>query len=183
MKNLHLGLVFLLLAGVPVRADDTQIDLVNPGFEDGLNGWDANGGDNMSGATEEAAHSGKMGLEVIDTDDSKGSSLSSNHIAVKPGEVYEVHFWAKNISGSGTKVYLQFVGADGSKLTDISDAMDNTKKINIIALSIPSKTTDWQPFSLQGPAPDGATALYIWVHTSVKGSSTTYLDDFTLYKK
>ena len=160
----------------------TPVPIQNPGFEDGMTGWDSTGDNSMGSATGEAAHAGKLGLCINDADPTKGSSVASQKISVQPGEVYEVHFWAKNISGNGTKVYLQFLDAADAKVTDITDPASPSQHINVISLTVPSETADWKAFSLQGTAPDGAAKMYIWIHSGVKAQAVTYFDDFTLTK-
>ncbi len=183
LLRLTVGLLACFACASPAHAGDEPIRLKNPGFESALDGWfPAKGDMNMSAASPEAPHTGNMGLRVTDTDNKRGSSMASAKFDAKADATYEVRFWARSISGSGVSVYLQFLDAAGTKLTDLDDPHGGSERVNVIKVNVPPKTTDWQQFTLRGVAPKDAASVYIWVHSSTNGVGVADLDDFELVK-
>ncbi len=73
-------LAFTVLLALPACAQNENAStVVNPGFEDGANGWLIK--DAMSTVVPEAAHDGKMGLRISNQDPVGGSSVFSSKLA------------------------------------------------------------------------------------------------------
>src|SRR5690348_4243662 len=76
-----------------IHASTNDANLVtNPGFEDGLSGWDVSFSNTVAEITYDAA-SGAKALRV------KASSQEQT-VAVQPGKSYKLTFWGKITSGS-----------------------------------------------------------------------------------
>ncbi len=162
----------LLLAAGPATKP-AAMKLVNPSFEDGLTGWDNKGDNGMSVLSAEAAKDGKQGVRVTDDTDASGSSLYSAPLPAKAGTTYSLTFQSRVVEGErGMTVYLQFLDVDGKLLTRRADN-------NEITVSV--RGSEWKPYSVNGVAPENATRVRIWIHTSsgAKGLKVD-LDDFKL---
>lgn len=148
------------------------LNLENPGFENGLNGWVVLEKDlpaPMSEATAEAVREGAMGLRVDDKDRQYGSSLVSQPVPVEPGKSYRVSFFARGASNKAA-VYMRF--------QDSSRKVMNPNSMPTAAVNQPG--SDWHSYSVTAVAPDGAATLAIWVHSWSGAVGVIDFDDFTV---
>lgn len=141
-------------------------EISNPGFELELNDWTLRSDRNMSGTTEEAARTGKVGLRVTDEDTTAGSGLFSLPVGITPGTKYELSCWAKGVSGSGgVGLYLRFLN-EQEKLV---------KKEKFVAM--PSEVKEWKRYFVVDTAPEGAVMAQIWIHSFAKDTPVLDIDD------
>ena len=146
------------------------IDLKNPGFEDGLTGWtQLEKGVPMSTISPDAAHEGKAGLHVEDTDRQLSSSFASASIPAQPGKTYRVTFFARTTAAGKCGVYLRF--HDASRQV-IKSGEPPSVRIDTVG--------EWHPYTLESVAPEGTAALSIWVHSWGGATCSVDLDDFAL---
>lgn len=144
-------------------------EISNPGFELELNDWTLRSDRNMSGTTEEAARSGKVGLRVTDEDTTAGSGLFSLSVGIEPGTKYELSCWARGVSGSGgVGIYLRFLN-EQEKLV---------KKEKFVAM--PSEAKEWKRYTITDTAPEGAVMAQIWIHSFAKDTPVLDIDDIDL---
>jgi hypothetical protein len=146
--------------------------LTNPGFEEGLLGWDATNDGAMSSVVPIAAHRGSLGLRVVDTSPSAGSSIHSAYLPISSGKKYEVRFWARIAEGDGIGVYLRFYDAKRTLLT--TAASGETR------IAIPRNTPAFRLFSHQAEAPAEAAFVRIWIHSFNSGQPVADFDEFSL---
>lgn len=142
----------------------------NPGFEKDLSDWAAAAYDHdMSQASSEAAHSGKLGLRVKDEDPKYSSSLESLPAEATPGQKYEVTFWARTVAGEGdVAVSLRFCDDKGKALQKKAPK------------AMVQKAPEWKQYTITGIAPPGTAAFLIWIHTAAPEPVTADLDDFEI---
>ena len=170
MRFVRFGVVWLILGTVCYA--EKPLLLVNGDFEAGLEGWSCGDG-GMSGAVAEAAHGGKLGLRVTDTDPARGSSLRSSAVTVMPGKAYALRFWARTVDGNGPGVYFQFFDA-------AQKSLNRSELRNEIILAVPSSQKKWKQFTLCARAPENAAVLTVWVHAFNRSRGVGDLDDFAL---
>lgn len=158
---------FLLLFGAWAFVEVHAQTVSNPGFEEDLTDWEASFDYEMSGASAEAARTGKLGLRVVDASPTQGSGLESLPLEVDPGQTIETTFWARRVEGSGTlKVSLRFFDGSGKRLQKQPPSV--TVK----------DTPFWTQFSLTGIAPEEAVAFGIRIESAPLEEGTFDLDDF-----
>lgn len=138
-------------------------ELPNGGFETGLSQWDASGDNGMSVASGSAAHSGGQGLRVSDASTSLGSSLASARFPAQPGWTYQVRYWARQTSGSGIAVYLQFFDA-------------NLQQLASPLKQLPAEPA-WREYTLRADAPAGTAFVRVWLHSYAAAQVTADFDD------
>jgi hypothetical protein len=151
-----------------------SLDLPNPGFEEELSSWTVSSQDNgMSQVSPEAARNGAAGLRVDDQNSEFGSSLFSSALPATAGQKYAVRFWARNVSGEGLAVYLIFFDAQNRYLNKQELGNENL-------LMIPRDSLEWEQFSVEGVAPDGAATVKVWIHSFTKNQVVAEVDDLTV---
>lgn len=171
--NLPTSCVLSVFLGVALSAE-TLLDLPNSGFEDGETGWTIPAGEGMSDIVPEAARTGELGLRVVDTSNTLGSSCRSMPVPVEPGKTYLLRFWARSPDGSGgVGVYLQFHDANGRML-------NTPQRRNELIVAVEGAARDWQEFTLAGEAPEDSVAVTVWVHSFNGAIGQAHLDDFSL---
>ncbi|NMA46871.1 MAG: hypothetical protein GX945_09955 [Lentisphaerae bacterium] len=165
----HLALAILTIPFLIFA--ETQLELTNPGFEQGRDGW--TGETSMSQVIAEAAYEGEFGLRVKDDSDKAGSNFRSQSFPAKPDTAYALRFYARNSGNPGAVgAYLQFFDAAGKMLTA-------PKRYPEIILAVP-RTKDWQAFTLVGKAPAEAASVSIWIHSFNGATGMTDFDNFSL---
>ena len=127
--------------------------------------------DKMSQVNTHPNDPNRYGIEVNDQDEQRGSNVRSKHIAVSAGKTYQLDFDAKQDSGSGIAVYLQFFDTQGKKLAISSEQAE-------ILMVIPPKAADWKSYSLQALAPAGSKTLTVWLHSFNQNKVHAYFDNF-----
>lgn len=156
-----------------VAGSEREIDLENPGFESGLQGWDAGSDRGMSQLSSQAAHRGAYGLRVIDADTENGSSFHSNYLPAAPGRLYQIRFWGRIVNGDGMAVYLRFHDKDRRPL--------NTAELrNENLFFLPKEASSFRQFVLEGTAPAGTVAVRIWLHSITRSVVTADFDEFSV---
>ena len=160
----------LLVCLVGVVWAETPLPLANAGFEDGEVGW-TDLSPPFATVSAESARSGKLGLRVTDDSKTQGSTVRSAKIPVTAGRHYAVRFWAKMLRRQGVGVYVEFWDEKGRILT-------TQARGNLNVLGLPARATDWRQFTIAAQAPEGATALTVWIHSFNASITTVDLDDF-----
>ncbi|MBI4979639.1 MAG: carbohydrate binding domain-containing protein [Spirochaetes bacterium] len=143
-----------------------SLTLVNPGFENGLTGWDASKDNSMSTAAAEAAQTGKLGLRVTDSSETAGSDLAGQRFACQPGKEYRVSCKSRIVSGKGIGIYIKFADASGK-------GIDESKYMREVPAS-----AEWQTFSYTATAPAGTATACIYIHSYMKAVVTADFDEF-----
>ncbi len=167
----HLLAIALLVP--QVLSAEQKLDLANPGFEDGESSWSiAKNG--ITEITSNAAHTGKLGLRVVDKDTKDGAHATSSAIAAAPGKKYRVTFWARNIEGGTTAVYLLFLDAQ-QKIIQIPEHSGGIKT------DVASDASAWKQYSLIATAPADTAYVKVWIHSGITSLVTTDVDDLELY--
>ena len=131
--------------------------LTNPGFESGLTGWNADGG-NVTIST--AAHSGTKAAKIGGT----GYGSVGFILPTTPGTAYTAKAWAKYTGSSNRAVQLRFLNASWVTLPG--------------AASQQISATSYTEYTLTGTAPAGAA--YVYVIASKDGNGSIEVDDFCL---
>jgi hypothetical protein len=138
-------------------------ELPDGGFETGLGAWDTSDDNGMSVASGSAAHGGAQGLRVSDTSTSLGSSLDSSLFPAQPGWTYQVRYWARQTSGSGIAVYLQFFDA-------------NQQQLASPLKQLPAEP-EWREYTLRADAPAGTAFVRVRLHSYTAAQVTADFDD------
>ncbi|AHF89122.1 heparinase [Opitutaceae bacterium TAV5] len=145
--------------------------LANPGFEDGLTGWQANASDKgRSQASPAAARTGRFGLLVEDRSTTDGSDLFSEKIPARPGAGYELSFWGNTREGEGLGVYLVFYDDGGKRL------LPPERFYRLI----PAQGEGWARRVLPAIAPEKTASMAIRIHSFNQAQIVAWLDDFDL---
>jgi hypothetical protein len=155
-----------------VRAAD-GLALVNPGFEEGMEGWTLSKEDSGAGLSQvsgEAAHTGANGLRVTQDDQGPGSWAQSTRVAVTGGKSYRLGFWARCVEESGIGVWVQYFNADKKPILQKPD----------IAYQVPQKPGDWKEHQLDLTVPPETAWISFAVHSYSKRPCLADFDDFTL---
>lgn len=141
----------------------------NPGFESDFGNWDLAGDGGMSQVVNNpsGAHGGSKYMRVTDASGTGGSWARGEPFLVQPGKTYRVAAWAKNVSGSGAGLYIQFFNASGSEIAGSSGNV-----------TVPSSATNWTQVSVSKVAPAGAVTSKACVHSYNASIVTAEFDDF-----
>jgi len=151
----------------------TLLALTNPDFELGLTGWDYERDNRMSQPSPHAAKSGGFGLRVKDADSTRGSSVLSDFIPVRPEARYYMGWWARINQGHGIAVYLRFYDARKRELT-------SEKNKTEIKRVIPTEEADFRQYSLEADALRQSAFVRIWIHSFTADQVVADFDDFVL---
>ncbi|MBC8106627.1 MAG: carbohydrate binding domain-containing protein [Anaerolineae bacterium] len=170
MMYLQLLSAILMFAEPTTAPADEESLVTNGNFEGGVNGWI--GKDNgMSQVKPEAAHGGQLGLRVSDESADKGSSFGSRPVPATVGRTYLVRAWAREMSGSGGAIHIQFFDASGKQLTKLELKNDILVKI---------KGGEWKQYTLRGTAPAETAKVRVWIHTLTPSKTIVDVDDVSL---
>jgi len=152
-------------------ASDTFLPLSNPGFEQGLVGWNvAENMSPMSRVEAVSAHEGKAGLRITDADPVNGSSVTSIPLTVAPGRHYRLTFWARSLDQSvNCGAYLCFRDNLGKPLAGAATAN----------VSRPGNA-EWEQVEITAVAPVGSATVEIWIHSYGTTTGSWDIDDFSL---
>lgn len=160
-------------AATPVQAHDEDVHavpLVNPGFEDGMEGWTVETASPEASVVEDAARQGGGGLQMEDTSKTSPTAVVSTRFPVEPGRAYRMTFYGRRLSGNGISVYLRFLDTKGMYLNPWPDSTDQ------IGVDSP----DWKSYSVTAIPPVGATTVDIKVGSYNWSTAFAQFDDFTL---
>ncbi|HEY1169843.1 MAG TPA: carbohydrate binding domain-containing protein [Verrucomicrobiae bacterium] len=125
--------------------------LTNPGFESNFTGWDTTADGGMSSAVAAAAYAGTKGLRVIDGVTNAGSSVASVNFPAEAGKNYQVRYRAKNVSGSGIGMYIQFFNSGGTNIGQQVQGLGTS--------------TSWAAYTLNAVAPANTVSVRVWIHS------------------
>jgi len=176
MKNCAFPVLALLLCSVlPVLAvrAEPPLELTNPGFESGLEGWTLSKEDSGAGLSQtsaEAARTGTNGLRVKQDADGPGSWAQNARVPVTAGKSYRVSFWSRCIEESGIGVWVQFFDADRKPIPQKPD----------VALQVPQKAREWTEYHLDVTAPENAAFITLAIHSYSHRACLADFDDFSL---
>jgi hypothetical protein len=159
----------VLIAG-RVQAE-TPLEFPDAGFEE-RSGWSPISAP-MAALHEDAAHTGTIGLRIVDKSRKMGSNVRSAHLPVSAGASYAVRFWAKAVSQAGVAVYADFFNADRKMVTTQAAR-------NQITFTVPGSQKTWKRFTLVARAPENAATLTLWVHSYNGAVASADFDDFSV---
>lgn len=170
MMYLRLLSAILMLAEPTTAATDEESIITNGDFERGVDGWISK--DNgMSQVKPEAAHAGQLGLRVSDGSADIGSSFGSRLVPAIVGKTYTLRAWAREMSGSGGAIHIQFFDASGKQLTKLELKNDILVKVS---------GGEWKHYTLRGTAPAETAKVRVWVHTLTPAKAIVDVDDVSL---
>jgi hypothetical protein len=164
---------FVLAASTSAASSETAVDqlLPNPGFEQSFAGWLVSENNaSMSTVVPAGAYEGKLGLRIIDSDTTNGSSVESTPLPAVPGHRYLVRFKVRSLQRSNScGVYVRFRNASGKFLP------------NAPTTSVPSQPAPtWDQVELDALAPPEATEVSLWIHSYGSTTGSWDMDDFAL---
>jgi hypothetical protein len=160
----------------PVAAEDSEpLPLVNPGFEQDLEGWSLERANEENvQVTAEAAASGEKGLHLKDTDSNRGYRVVSSPLEVQPGMAYSVTFQGLSTGAAGgIGVEMIFRGYGGETLQPVN-----------IPRFWPAVTIN--PMSaftghrIKAIAPEGASSMVVVIRSFSGPGAEVMLDDFAV---
>ncbi len=162
MKTI-LPIIFIFVAAL--AGAESPNTLPNPGFEDGDKMWSF--GDMTSKIMPEAAHEGKNGLRVGDTEyNADPGSVTSARLLVKPGSEVKLSFWAKGKAKS-SGAYLYFYDSNGKLISKPQPALWPA-----------NEDGQWHHYELKETVPANGASVAVWVHFSPGNIGITDYDDF-----
>ena len=163
----------LFLSALLLSAPALQAQLLgNPGFEDGLEGWQNAEKSPVSSVVEDAAHTGKGGLRIADELTDGGANLTTERFPVTPGQKITLRLWARSSKDAITAVMITpYFSTRKPILTE------NGKPPVLINIK---KSDDWEPYETEYVLPDEAAAFSIAIRSWTGAVGTTDLDDFEL---
>ncbi|RMG87733.1 MAG: T9SS C-terminal target domain-containing protein [Bacteroidetes bacterium] len=130
--------------------------LGNPGFEDGLNGWNAVGGVSLSSDANTGVGAARLG--------GNGFASLGQAVPTTPGTKYTAKAWAKQGSAGFHTLELRF-------LNSAFITLPGAAQVNVDA-------ADYTEYVLNGTAP--ADASYVYVIATTDGNGSMALDDVCL---
>ncbi len=167
----------LFILSFPIATvSSEELTLINPGFEQGSEGWSQPRLQTSGIAfTEEAAHTGKLGLRVTDLDDKTDVLLRATRLPAEPDGVYRVSFAARSVDGGrGLNVFVRFLDEEGNHII-----LDDEHRYHFM---IESDHREWARHAFEGTAPEGTSFLEVYIRTNKRALITADLDDFQVEK-
>ncbi|HHQ47885.1 MAG TPA: hypothetical protein ENK19_03275, partial [Acidobacteria bacterium] len=166
--------------------------LANPGFENGLSGWQEVQSDGVHGAlTGETARSGAGALELAGgaQDEPGWAAWAADPVAVSPGQRLRVGAWWKSPEGflvedSGTAPVLQMLqwrkrqGHTGLYVQWL-DATGKPLDAGGLAVALHLNCSTWRLIRRELVVPEGAAAVRVIVGAKLSGE-TVAVDDVSL---
>jgi hypothetical protein len=154
-------------------SDFMAAGLPNGGFEQGTWGWELPAG-GMASVSKQRAAGGRRALHIRDTEDDRGSNISSARFPGGPGP-HAVRGMVCPISGDGLGVYVRCLDAEGRLLNET----DGRGWISPVA-SLGGSSGEWRPFESEFDCPDGTAYLQMWIHSYNAARVEACLDDLTV---
>ncbi|MFO7958593.1 MAG: heparinase II/III family protein [Candidatus Brocadiia bacterium] len=159
---------------VTIRPSDFRVaGLPNGGFERGTWGWELPAG-GMAEVSEERAAGGRRALHIRDTEDERGSNISSARFPGGPGP-HAVRGKVCPISGDGLGIYVRCLDAEGRLLNET----DGRGWISPVT-SLGGSSGEWRPFESEFDCPDGTAYLQLWIHSYNAARVEACLDDLAV---
>lgn len=172
-----LALLNLTSCGREDVEEEVEFRIVNPGFEQGMEGWRTS--DDTTGQAfviQEAAHSGAYGLRMIDEeDDGRVEVRTLRRLPADPDTEYELSFHARMLEGSGIHVTMRFHDAEGNRINQELYDPDHTW----MQLFEP-EATDWQSYTFQTTSPPGTAEMLVMIRSNDGSIVSPDFDDFEL---
>ncbi|MGI5816610.1 MAG: right-handed parallel beta-helix repeat-containing protein [Armatimonadota bacterium] len=159
----------LILAGA-CHAQESVLPLPNPGFEDGLEGWEISQNPDWISVTDEQAAGGTYSLKIADPSEEGSARIYASPVEVSGRRIYELRGKYFPVSGSGLGVYHDFLDAEGNVL--------NHGQQHIRGLG--GNQQEWLDFEFRLVAQEGARALRIYFHSYSQAVVTAYIDDLQI---
>jgi len=147
-------------------AQETVLPLPNPGFENGLDGWEISSSPEMISVSDEQAAGGRFSLKIVDTVDGASARIYATPVPIEAPGVFEIRGMYFPVSGSGLGVYHDFLDAEGTILNEERHLR-----------GLGGAEQRWTPFALRAFAPPGAVALRVYFHSYMAAIVTGYVDD------
>lgn len=158
------------LAAAPLFAS-TPVTILNPGFEEGKKAWtDDKGQESL--VIKEAAHSGNLGLRVVDPNLTDYNRVISDPIKITPGKSYRLEMMVRQVKSHGINGILWF--------------LDENKKIipwpdgSRLLIRPADEATGWEKLGVEGKAPENAVYASIHIQSNRMAEATVDFDDITL---
>lgn len=178
-------LVALFLCAVIVAVNGSEdIELVNPGFEEDLHGWQKLSPQLSKQyplitqqALGEAAYSGAMGLRISAKEATKetGSYAYTGTYPAFAGKTYEISFMGRIVDGDGFgAVYLKF---SDDKKKDLVIGYEQQKEFKCFPIELDRKAREWKQYTRRYVAPPGTAFLSINIAIYSNHVSTIDIDD------
>jgi hypothetical protein len=146
--------------------------LTNPGFEQGLDGWQNSEKTPVSSAIPEAAHEGKLGLRVNDNVTDGGAYISSDRFDVSPGQTVTLSFWAR--SPHKTLAAVMITPYDSNKRAILNE---NGKHPVVVAIK---KSDEWEFYQASYTVVNDAVTVGFAIRSWSGSTGTADFDDFQL---
>ncbi len=167
----------ILAAACSPRSD---LSLVNPGFESGLDGWKVTTPDESVASatiTPEAAREDSHGLRIVDTSATQDVLVAqSKRFPVTAGRTYKVSYEARAPQNNkGICVFMRFFAQDGTQFL-----LEGGHRI---LSEVDPDSPEWKEYSFEGVAPEGATEMDVYIRTNKRGIVRADLDAFHLAEK
>lgn len=165
-----LSLTLLLLATACFAQEDAmQIELANPGFEDGLSGWSIIN-PNVTSVDSEVAHSGASSLRFSDAEGAANPYVATVAQDLEGGASYTFRAWFRGESPAGRG------GAAALKIEGYTD--DGANPLGQYAReTLPVTVGEWQLIELQAQLPPEVTRASLLLRLFNAG--TAWFDDVT----
>lgn len=167
----RIALIALTIATLSAAAlaQETVLPLPNPGFEDGLVGWEISSHPEMISVSEEQAASGTSSLKIADEVDGASARIYATALPLEAPGVFEIRGKFFPVSGTGLGVYHDFLDAAGNIINEERHLR-----------GLGGAEQRWLPFALRTYAPVGAVALRLYFHSYSAARVTGYVDDLQI---
>jgi hypothetical protein len=174
--------ILLIAIASTLCAEEVKIELKNPGFDDGLEGWSLlKGTPKVSVKTsKEAAKTGEAGLHLEDDSEEIGLDVVSDMHPAKEGFTYRLQFNGKNFEGPSTFVGLRFLNAARKKLEGEKESDEKIADAAILAKGAAGK--NWKEYTVKAVAPEGTAFVQVFIHTGIKVRNVSDIDDVVLFE-
>jgi len=159
----------ILLAATVAAAEPVILPLVNPGFEDGAQGWTIPD-DGLARITDEQAATGKFSLKISDPGPGRGSNVLAARVPLTQTGAFELRGKVYAVSGEGMGMYVRAYDKDGTCL--------NSQESHLIGLG--GTDRQWRSFAVPFYPPAEAASLDVWVHSYDAAKVEAYLDDLQI---
>jgi hypothetical protein len=170
MSKSLLSSLAAVFAAAPLFAG-TPMPVLNPGFEEGKKAWTDDKGE-PSQVTKEAAHSGNLGLRIVDPNLTDYNRVISEPIKITAGKSYRLEMMIRQVQSHGINGILWF--------------LDENKKIipwpdgSRLLIRPADEATGWEKLGVEGKAPDNAVYAEIHIQSNRMAAATVDFDDITL---
>lgn len=166
---MRLSVLSVLIACLAMA--ETLLELADPGFE--LRKWQNS--NELSAIVPEAAHTGKLGLRVLDDNPKRGSETYTAPIPVECGVSYALRYWSRTThERSNLGVYVVYVDAAGKHLNTVAK---HNELVHTVSIS-----REWRQNTFVTAAPPEAVSMFLRVHSFNSGQGGADVDDFSFAK-